>query len=275
MKLVRNKTDLRHYIHEEMQQHGPACSLNHLDTSKLMDLSFLFQTIPTFCGDISGWDTSNVRSMECLFDSCHFNGDISKWNTSKVTNMSGMFTHSHFNGDISQWDTSNVHSMSFMFTSSRFQGDLSQWDVRNVTNFRRIFWEAAFEGDISNWSVHSSAHVKEFMAPNSRMVCPPLVLQQLRDVYPLKAQLDKYLAAHRVPLTEHHVQRAREKNSKPAFLSLKQWDALHQHESMCVALGLDEQEVNAQLLTHLQQAPLQEHTPEALGEVFHDATAAY
>ena len=55
MKYVRNKNDLRQFIHEEMQQRGPACNLNHLDISRLNDVSFLFQTFPTFCGDISGW----------------------------------------------------------------------------------------------------------------------------------------------------------------------------------------------------------------------------
>ena len=275
MTLVRNKNALRQAIHEAMLKYGPACDLNHLDIGRLHDLSFLFQVFPTFCGDISQWNTSNVRSMECLFDSCQFNGDISKWNTSNVTNMSGMFTYSKFNGDISGWNVSQVHSMSFMFAKSNFQGDLSSWNVGEVVNFRQIFWGALFSGDISNWTVHPSAHVKEFMSPKSQMSCPAVVLEKLSEVYPLKAELDKYLSSHRMPLTEHHVRRALEKNSKPPFLSPDQWNRLHTHESVCLALGLSEDDMLKQLLTHLQQVPLTEHVHQELEGVFHDATTAY
>ena len=40
-------------------------------------------------------------------------GDLSKWNTSNVKNMSGMFFGSKLTtvGDLSQWDTSKVTSM--------------------------------------------------------------------------------------------------------------------------------------------------------------------
>ena len=67
MTLVRNKNDLRQAIHEAMLKYEPARDLNHLDIGRLHDLSFLFQVFPTFCGDISQWNTSNVTNMSGMF----------------------------------------------------------------------------------------------------------------------------------------------------------------------------------------------------------------
>ena len=51
-------------------------NLNMIDTSKITDMSYLFST---------------VTGLE------KFNGNISKWNTSNVKNMSNMFYESNFN----------------------------------------------------------------------------------------------------------------------------------------------------------------------------------
>ena len=60
-------------------------------------------------GHISGWDVSNVTSMESLFQNkTTFNDDISQWDVSSVTGagMVNMFNSSAFNGDLSNWDLS-------------------------------------------------------------------------------------------------------------------------------------------------------------------------
>ena len=60
-----------------------------------------------------------------------FNGDISKWNTSNVKDMYAMFEDSQFNGDISAWDTSNVMDMEDMFKGSILEKEhkLPEWYV--------------------------------------------------------------------------------------------------------------------------------------------------
>ena len=57
---------------------------------------------------ISNWDTSRITDMSKLFENMHtFNDDISRWNTSKVTNMSSMFKFAKsFNQSIGNWETS-------------------------------------------------------------------------------------------------------------------------------------------------------------------------
>ena len=86
-------------------------SLGDIDTSKITDMSELFQYSKrdNFTG-IENWDVSKVTDMSDMFSyAFSFNGDISNWNVSNVTDISGMFLGAEsFNQDIGSWDTSNV-----------------------------------------------------------------------------------------------------------------------------------------------------------------------
>ena len=87
-----------------------------------------------FNQDLSGWDVSNVTSMESMFAGTPFDQDISSWDVSNVTNMYAMFSGgSSFNQDIGSWDVSKVTDMSYMFRSNTsFNQNLSSWDVSKV-----------------------------------------------------------------------------------------------------------------------------------------------
>ena len=73
-------------------------NLNDIDTSKITDMSFLFQSLRKYDLskiDISEWDTSNVTNMNSMFYCCKsFNSDLSKWKVSNTTNTYGMFIYS-------------------------------------------------------------------------------------------------------------------------------------------------------------------------------------
>ena len=86
----KTKDELKDIINQKIESEGNECNLNDIDTSNIIDMSYLFEY-------------------------SDFNGDISRWNVSKVKNMKGMFLHSKFNGDISNWDVSNVVYKSYMF----------------------------------------------------------------------------------------------------------------------------------------------------------------
>jgi surface protein len=93
--------------------------------------------------------------MSFMFNHSEFNGDISKWNTSNVKNMSHMFWHSYFNQDISEWDVSNVKNMNSMFYEAHFNGNISKWNVSKVRDMTEIFYDSKFSGDLSNWKPYS------------------------------------------------------------------------------------------------------------------------
>ena len=101
-----DKDELRRMIENEIKQNGNECNLNHIDVSKIDDMSGLFY-YSAFDGDISDWDVSNVENMCEMFLKSSFTGknsDISEWNVSNVKNMVYMFKKSDFNNDISDWD---------------------------------------------------------------------------------------------------------------------------------------------------------------------------
>ena len=123
---IKEKDHLRKLIHKEMNQYGNGCNLNHIDVSKITDLSYMFKN-SKFNGDISKWNVSNVINMTAMFSKSIFNNDIFNWDVSKVNNMSGIFANSIFNKNISRWNVSNVNYMDLAFFNSKFNQNLEQW----------------------------------------------------------------------------------------------------------------------------------------------------
>ena len=157
---LTNDEDIKPLVRNYIKIFGYDCDLNWIDTSNVTDMSYLFDEMRSFTGNISEWDVSNVTDMGNMFGSTNFNGDLSKWDVSNVTNMDSMFEFSLFNGDISNWDVSNVTDMSYMFMESQFNGDISKWNVSNVEEMTYMFYKSQFNGDISKWDVSNVTDMK-------------------------------------------------------------------------------------------------------------------
>jgi surface protein len=99
----KTKDELKEIIKELLQERGWESDLNDIDTSKITDMSNLFDCMIDFNCDISKWDVSNVEDMYGMFAGCHnFDSDLSYWNVSNVENMHGMFYEcDKFNCDLS------------------------------------------------------------------------------------------------------------------------------------------------------------------------------
>ena len=143
----KTKNKLQEIIIQRIKDDGHECNLNDIDVSKITSMSYLFNAneydiFKDFNGDISMWNVSNVKNMNCMFFRCEkFNCDISRWNVSNVTNMGWMFNWCNkFNCDISKWDVSNVKNMDRMFwCCESFKQNLDMWNVSNVKNMYAMF----------------------------------------------------------------------------------------------------------------------------------------
>ena len=143
----QTKKELIDIINLTIKERGDKADLNFIDTSKITDMSWMFNS-SKFNGDISNWDVSNVEDMSDMFCKSKFNKDISKWDVSKVKSMSFMFQDSIFNGDISKWDVSNVEYMNGMFRDSEVNGDISKWNVSKVISTSWMFDRSPLENKI-------------------------------------------------------------------------------------------------------------------------------
>ena len=117
------KEELQELLNHLIEERGNEGDFNDIDTSKITDMSKLFDGMKKFNGNISNWDVSNVRDMKSMFMYCE-----------------------SFNGDISNWDVSNVTTMRFMFYGCKsFNQDISNWDVSKVDDVKNIFYNCPIE----------------------------------------------------------------------------------------------------------------------------------
>lgn len=160
----KTKEELRNIIEKELERQGPDADLNFIDTSKITDMSELFEGLYVGNIKIDKWDVSNVTNMSNMFRyNPEFNADFSNWNVSKVTNMYAMFYKAKkFNSTLSKWDVSKVRVMRGMFNgASSFNGDISKWNVSKVKDMGWMFYYAnLFTCDLSKWDVSNVIDMK-------------------------------------------------------------------------------------------------------------------
>ena len=126
-----------------------------LNTSKVTDMSHMFNDAKLADPDVSDWDVSNVRSMhEMFYGAANASPDVSGWNTSNVTDMGSMFASTDSADPyVSGWDVSNVTDMGGMFNvATAANPNVSNWNVSNVTNMDRMFNSSKIsKADLSRW----------------------------------------------------------------------------------------------------------------------------
>ena len=136
------------YMFADMRLRIDGADFEGLDTSLATNMSYMFTHFYSFVPvDLSCFDTSHVTDMSFMFyacaadyygDSTHF--DFETWDTSNVTTMNRMFDQSHINGGLylSCFDTSNVTDMDSMFFFFFFIGsrdEMSGDSVLDISSF--------------------------------------------------------------------------------------------------------------------------------------------
>ncbi|MFA0158568.1 BspA family leucine-rich repeat surface protein, partial [Vibrio sp. 10N.261.46.A3] len=158
------------------------------DTSSIQDMTCLFSGTGTALSslDLSGWDTSNVASMQYMFANSDFNADVSGLDMDSVITIEGMFAAAYyFNQNLSSWifpltvNDSGYLSGSGVDDSSKLAPTpnealygaildkdntaIASYDVSGLTNFSGMFYgDRSFNGDISGW-VTSNATDMSYM----------------------------------------------------------------------------------------------------------------
>ena len=153
--VVKSFDELRKIIEDRYKKLGPGTEqdpidFNDIDVSNIDSFynynidKGIFQGIKFKYIDISDWNVSNVKTMNCMFAFCtelKSVGDISYWDVSNATNMYCMFLDcKFFNQDISKWDVSKVSNMAYMFYGcASFNQDISGWNVSKVSDKAGMF----------------------------------------------------------------------------------------------------------------------------------------
>lgn len=157
----KTNEELRKLIKELIEERGDEANLNDIDTSKIDDMSELFQG-SSFDGDISLWDVSNVIYMSHMFlynfDFTGKNTDFSNWDVSKVENFNGMFAGCHnFTGKgLENWKLKSARITKEMFANCwELNFDITNWDISNIEYLDSMFLDCKkFNQDLSNWKFH-------------------------------------------------------------------------------------------------------------------------
>ena len=140
----------------------------------IIDMSYLFYRCSSLkeLPDISKWDTTYIRIMNCLFCGCSLLKelpDISKWNMKNVEDISYMFylcSSLKELPDISKWNTEKINNLNSIFencSSLTFIPNISKWKLNNNIKINNIFRGCASLvsiPDISKWNINIPEELK-------------------------------------------------------------------------------------------------------------------
>ena len=65
-----SKEELKDLLKQLIEERGNEGNFNDIDVSNITDMSYLFDDMKEFNGDISNWDVSNVKDYDDIFFNC-------------------------------------------------------------------------------------------------------------------------------------------------------------------------------------------------------------
>ena len=160
---VESKDQLQLIIQERYNKNKSFIDLTDIDISELDNLSGILGILNHVeVVDISGWDTSNVITMDCMFIQCKKLKKIigiENLDVSKSEDVSYMF----YGGenlvelDLTNWNTISLANMSHMFyncSNLKMIKNIENWQLPNIKNVYRMFYRCTkLDVDLSNWDL--------------------------------------------------------------------------------------------------------------------------
>ena len=153
----KDKDTLKKLLKRMIEVRGDEGDFNDIDTSNIESMESLFNDNKTFNGDITGWNVSSVIDMSGMFcRASSFNQPIGNWDVSSVIYMNNMFySAKSFNQPIGDWKFPNVEKMNSMFShATSFNQPIGDWKFPNVKYMGNMFYGAtSFNQDLSKWDL--------------------------------------------------------------------------------------------------------------------------
>lgn len=127
--------------------------LEHLNTSRVKDMSNVIDAVSNFDADLTSWNTSNVTTLQefwtyyvgSILDPCEIL--VKGWNVSNVKDTSKFLFGTHIQTlDLSGWDLSNVENMSRMFNNRFLTTLIMDGPVNQNANVQDLFGSNTKEG---------------------------------------------------------------------------------------------------------------------------------
>ena len=177
---VETLIQLKSIILERYHNNNSFIDLTDLDISELDDLSGVFARLNKVeVIDISGWDTSNVITMDCMFSQCSKLKKIigiENLDVSKSEDVSYMF----YGGenlvelDLTNWNPKLLQKTRYMFfgcSNLKIIKNIENWQLPNIQDVFYMFYDCTkLDVDLSNWDLTNiKDSLKEGMVGNSHI----------------------------------------------------------------------------------------------------------
>lgn len=136
------------------------------DTSKVTNMQHMFRDSSSLVYLDQNFDTSNVKTMACMFcnESLLKNIDVSNWDVSNCTSLSGVFHNCHAltKLDLSKWNTKSAKNIKTLLyhCCSITTVNVSNFDLTHVTDMMYIFGDDSKLSDITfgeGWGKNTAA----------------------------------------------------------------------------------------------------------------------
>ena len=158
---VESQDKLLSIIRDRYNNNKSFLDLTDLDISELNNLSSMFFELYSMeVVDISGWDTSNVTTMENMFSFCDKLKNIigiENFDVSKLESAHSMFycCKNLVELDLTNWNPKLLQKTRYMFygcSNLKIIKNIENWQLPNIKDVNHMFSDCTkLDVDLSNW----------------------------------------------------------------------------------------------------------------------------